>query len=135
MIYVVLAIIAFVVVLDCILGHFYHKIKWSFDNAKLQEEARSNNQLFYHCSECANKMKNGEPRDPKCATMVTKLRDPSKGWNSSVYTTCCSCAEKCACPEGQLHVMNYSKGVPVIKTPTSKHIMTCPPLSLKLKTT
>ena len=134
MIYWVLAIIvAFVVLLEVVLGHFFHKIRWSFDNAKLQEEARQKDQLFYHCRECNKKMKDGQPRDPKCATMVAKLRDPSKGWNSEVDMICCSCAEKCECSSGHTHVMNYSPGVPVVKTTTSKTSSQQP--SMKLKTT
>ena len=134
MIYVGLVIVVlFVVLLEVVLGHFFNKIKWSFDNAKLQEEARAKNQLFYHCRECTNKMKDGQPRDTKCATMVAKLRDPSKGWNSAVDMICCSCAEKCECPSGQSHVMNYSPGVPVVKTTKPK--VSRPPPELKLKTT
>ena len=135
MLYIVLAfVVAFVVLLEVVLGHYFYKIRWSFDNAKLQEEARQNGKTFYHCRECTNKLKEGQPRDPKCATMVAKLCDPSKGWNSEVEMICCSCAEKCECPSGQKHVMNYAPGVPVNKPKTSEKTVSPVPAQ-KLKKT
>jgi len=116
MLYVILAIIiTFVVILEIVLGHYFYKIRWSFDNAMLQEQARENNVTFYHCRECTTKIKEGKSRDVKCATMVAKLCDATKGWGSEVEMISCGCAEKCNCPSGHVHVMNYCPGVPVAK--------------------
>ena len=118
--YIVLAIVVFVILLETILGHYFYKIRWSIDSAMLQEEARQKNQPFYHCRECTNKIKEGQPRDPQCQTMVAKLCDPTKGWNSEVEMISCACAKKCECTKGQPHVMNYSPGVPVDKSTKTK---------------